>query len=227
MRDPIKPLMSPDLGWSDLQARFRWPRHARFNIAEACCDVWARREPERLALRAVGPDGAVRDWRYGELARASQRLANVFAARGIGRGDRVAVLLPQVPEAALTHLAAYRLGAVVVPLFTLFGEDGLAYRLRDSGAKAVVTDRQNLPKIAAIREGLPELGFVLSIDAPEAGALGFWLESARAGQLPDGDDAPRRPGVHQLHLRNHRAAEGGAARASGADRASAGDRAGA
>jgi acetyl-CoA synthetase len=92
----------------------------------------------------------------------------------------VAVLLPQVPEAALTHLAAYRLGAVVVPLFTLFGEDGLAYRLRDSGAKAVVTDRQNLPKIAAIREGLPELGLVLSIDAPEAGALGFWLETARA-----------------------------------------------
>ena len=47
-------------------------------------------------------------------------------AHGIGRGDRVAVLLPQTPEALLTHLAAYRLGAVVVPLFTLFGEDGLA-----------------------------------------------------------------------------------------------------
>jgi acetyl-CoA synthetase len=180
MREPFKPLISPDMGWSELQSRFRWPRPARFNIAEACCDVWARREPERLALRAVGADGEVRDWRYGELARASRRLANALAGHGIGRGDRVAVLLPQVPEALLTHLAAYRLGAVVVPLFTLFGEDGLAYRLRDSGAKAVVTNGQNLGKVLAIRDGLPDLGSIFATDAREAGVAAFWQEIGRA-----------------------------------------------
>ena len=180
MSEPGRPLIAPDLSWSQLQAGFRWPRRRRFNIAEACCDAWARRAPERLALRAVAADGGVRDWRYGELARAARRLANVFAHHGLGRGDRVAVLLPQVAEALLAHLAAYRLGAVVVPLFTLFGEDGLAYRLGDSGAKLVVTDAANLPKLVAIRDRLPGLATILSVDGREAGVESLWHEVGRA-----------------------------------------------
>jgi acetyl-CoA synthetase len=180
MPDPGRPLIEPGFGWSALQARFRWPRRTRFNMAEACCDAWARRAPERLALRAVGADGAVRDWRYGELARTARRLANVLAGHGVGRGDRVAVLLPQVAEAALTHLAAYRLGAVVVPLFTPFGEDALAYRLRDSGAKALVTDAANLPKVLAIRDTLPELATIFAIDGRESGVEALWPEIGRA-----------------------------------------------
>src|SRR5690554_2992137 len=127
MTEPGCSLIASGLDWSEMQARMRWPRRRRFNIAEACCDVWARRAHERLALRAVATDGAVRDWRYGDLARVSRRLANVMTHHGVVAGDRVAVLLPQVPEALLAHLAAYRLGAVVVPLFTLFGEDGLEW----------------------------------------------------------------------------------------------------
>ncbi len=180
MPEPGRPLITPDLGWSELQAQFRWPRPRRFNIADACCDAWARHAPERLALRAVGADATVRDWRYGELARSARRLANVLAHHGVGAGDRVAVLLPQVPEAVLAHLAAYRLGAVVVPLFTLFGEDGLAFRLADSGAKLAVTDAANLPKLVAIRDRLPDLATVLSVDGPGPGAEGFWQEIGRA-----------------------------------------------
>ncbi|TPE48564.1 AMP-binding protein [Amaricoccus solimangrovi] len=157
-----------------MAAAFQWPRPRRFNIAEVCCDVWARIEPNRLALRHLQLDGVARDYRFGELSRASRRLANVLAAGGVGRGDRVAVLLPQSPEALLTHLAAYRLGAIVVPLFTLFGEDGLRFRLADSGARALVTDQPNLEKIAAIRDELPALEQVLSIDGRGPGAVDFW-----------------------------------------------------
>jgi acetyl-CoA synthetase len=81
----------------------------------------------------------------------------VLSALGIRRGDRVAILLPQTPETLITHLAAYRLGAVVVPLFSLFGEDGLHFRMLDSGARAIVTDATNLPKLVAIRNSLPAL----------------------------------------------------------------------
>ncbi len=175
-----RPLIPPGVGWDALRANFRWPRVRRYNIAEAACDAWARRAPERVALRYLRPDGDVRDWSYGQLARASRRLANALRAHGIGRGDRVAVLLPQTPETLLTHLAAYRLGAVVVPLFTLFGEDGLRFRLADSGAKALVTDGANLGKALAIRGDLPALGAVFSIDAREGGAHGFWQELGKA-----------------------------------------------
>ena len=161
------------LGWDRLGADFRWPRPRRFNIAEICCDRHARRDPSRLALRYVRPGGDRRDYDFGQLARASRRLANAFAGHGIGRGDRIALLLPQTPETLLTHLAAYRLGAVVVPLSTLFGEDGLGFRLRDSGAKAVVTDGASLPKVVALRGSLPDLRRIFSIDARESGIDGF------------------------------------------------------
>ncbi len=180
MRDPGRPLIPPGADWQALRAGFRWPRFKRFNIAEACCDGWARVAPERLALRYVRPDGEVRDYTYGQLSRASRRFANALAGRGIGWGDRVAVLLPQTPEAALTHLAAYRLGAVAVPLFTLFGEDGLLYRLQDSGARALVTDAANLPKVLAIRDRLPTLEAIYSIDVRESGVHGFWQELGKA-----------------------------------------------
>ncbi len=173
-------ILPPGVDWDDLRARFRWPEPRRFNIAEAVCDRWARAAPERLALRCLAADGSPRDWSYGELAQASRRLANVLAARGIGRGDRIALLLPQSSEALLTHLAAWRIGAVTVPLFPLFGEDGLAFRLADSGSKALVTDAANLPKVLAIRDRLPELATVFCIDAREAGIDGFWQELDKA-----------------------------------------------
>ena len=126
------------------------------------------------------PDGEIRDYGYIQLSRASSRLANALHARGLRRGDRCALLLPQTPEALLTHLACYKLGAIVVPLFTLFGEDGLAFRLRTSGAKTIVTDRENIGKIVAIRDHLPELQVVYSIDERTAGAFGFWQELGKA-----------------------------------------------
>ncbi len=198
---PIGPLTSPgwplppiEGGWGELRAAFQWPKLDRFNIAEVCCDVWARADPNRLALRHLQLDDVVRDYTFADLARASRRLANVLAAHGISRGDRVGVLLPQSPEALLTHLAAYRLGAVVVPLFTLFGEDGLRFRLGDSGARALVTDQPNLEKIAAIRDDLPALELVLSIDGRGPGALDFWRALGWAAEghasVPTGPDDP-------------------------------------
>ena len=74
---------------------------------------------------------------FDEVRRASNRLANVLVARGLVPGDRVAMLLPQVPETAIAHLAAYRAGVIAVPLFVLFGPDAHrvpARRFRRRGA---------------------------------------------------------------------------------------------
>lgn len=194
MREAGHALIAPGAGWDELVASFRWPRWQRFNMAEACCDVWARAAPDRLAIRHLLPDGQVRDHSYGALAAASRRLANRLAALGIGRGDRVAIVLPQAPEVVIAHFAAYRLGAVAVPLFTLFGEDGLRFRLQDSGSRALVTDAASLGKVAAIRGDLPDLAVVMSIDGPGEGALGFWEELGWApdtlATLPTGPDDP-------------------------------------
>jgi acetyl-CoA synthetase len=167
-----------------MRASFAWPQCPRFNITAAACTTWARTVPGRVALRALRPDGGVRDFTYGQLERASSRFGEALKAHGIGRGDRVAILLPQTPEAAITHLAVYRIGAVVVPLFTLFGAEGLAFRLKQSGASAAVTDAAHLPKLLALRDACPDLGPVFCTDAREAGVLGFWQELGRSAEGP-------------------------------------------
>lgn len=167
--------------WDELRAAHSWVLPPRYNLAEDMVGKWARTDPHRRALIHLDAADGVREYSFGELDRLSARLANVFAARALGRGDRVAVLLPQAPEVLLTHLAAYRLGAIVVPLFTLFGVEGLEYRLGHSGARLLVTDAANLPKITEIRDRLPDLVRVFCIDGAGDGAedMPRLMEAAR------------------------------------------------
>ncbi|MEL7000782.1 MAG: AMP-binding protein, partial [Pseudomonadota bacterium] len=104
--------------WEAVRAAHHWDLPDDYNIAWDACEKWARSDPDRLALVHVLESGT-QEYTFRDLQRLSSRLANVFLAHGISRGDRVGVLLPQVPETALCHLAAYRIGAIVVPLFTL------------------------------------------------------------------------------------------------------------
>jgi acetyl-CoA synthetase len=118
-------------------------------MGTACCDVHPSTNP---ALITVG-DQATR-YTFGDLRSLSNRLGNGLRALGIGSGDRVGVVAPQSLETALTHLALYKVGAVVLPLASLFGPDALAYRLGDSGARAVVTTPANLDKVVEAVDGL-------------------------------------------------------------------------
>lgn len=162
--------------WDEMRGAFRWDIPEHFNIAERCCDSWAEGEPDRVAIVQVSQNGSLRNWTYGEIKDASDRLAQSLAARGVARGDRVAVLLAQSPEVLITHFAAMKLGAVVLPLFTLFGSDALRYRLADSGARVVVTDAGNLVKVDALTGALPDLETVYSIDGTSGSTLSFWDE---------------------------------------------------
>ena len=162
--------------WPAMRAGFGWAVPEHFNIAERCCDSWAAIAPEKVAIVHIGGDGGRQEWSYGQLKRASDGLAASLRARGVGFGDRVAVLLAQCPEALITHMAAYKLGAVVLPLFTLFGPDALAYRLRDSGARALVTDAANLGKVLELQADLPELGEIYCTDGAAPPVRAFWDE---------------------------------------------------
>ena len=183
--------MLPQSRSYDTLARdFRWQIPAQFNIGVEVCDRWAARDPGKLALIAVAPDGQSHDVSYGWLRETSNRLANALAANGIKRGDRVAILLPQAPEVAAIHIAIYKLGAIALPLAVLFGPDALAYRLQNAGARALLTNAQGLAKIAEIRRtggaALAGLELILSVDGPGDGALDFAkaLERASADFTP-------------------------------------------
>src|SRR5665811_127910 len=142
--------------YDDLYRDFRWDIPARFNIATACCDRHAD-GTGRLALIYVDEDGGATRTSFDAVSDASRRFANVLKADGLERGDRVAVFLSQSLELPIAHMAAFRSGMVSIPLFALFGEDALEFRLSNSGARAIVTDEAGWEKLARIRERLPDL----------------------------------------------------------------------
>ncbi len=178
-------------GYDPAYGSFRWSIPERFNIAEGCCDRWAETEPGRVALLAYNPGTPLAPTTYGELKGLSDRLALALRQRGIGRGDRVAILLPQSVETVVAHFAVYKLAAIAVPLAALFGADALLYRLLSSGSKAVITDAAGVAKLAEIRAALPALAIVLSRD----GSAGFAedLAAATARSAPSFIRAETRP----------------------------------
>lgn len=156
--------------YQDLNDRFSWDIPDQFNIGVAICDAWAEKDPDREALVFAEEDGPTTSYSYGDLKRLSNQLANLLMARGVQPGDRIGVLIPQSPETAIAHIAALKLGAITIPLFALFGEEALEYRLKDSGAKAVITDESSAAKLDRIRKDLPELSTVFCIDGNLHGA---------------------------------------------------------
>jgi acetyl-CoA synthetase len=163
-----------------LYRSFRWQIPARYNIGVDVCDRWAEIDPARTAIFNLRADGAVEEVSYGALREASNRLANALAARGIGRGDRIALLLPQGPAVAASHIAIYKLGAIALPLAMLFGVEAISYRLEDSGARALITNAQGLAKLAAGRDVTSALEFAWSIDGAADGAEDLHAVLARA-----------------------------------------------
>ena len=146
--------------WEATESNFHWEIPDVFNIAEAVCDRHAE-DPAKVALIHENESGTVESWTFRQIQQYANRLANAMEALGICEGDRVGIVLPQSPETGIAHIAIYKIGAVALPLANLFGPEALKYRLQDSGAKAVITDRDNREKIQEI-QGKPKIWSSLS-----------------------------------------------------------------
>ena len=162
-------MLTPAETYEDVCRLMRWRIPEFYNMGVDVCDKHAETTPDRVALIVEDEDGAVTNYSFRDIQRLSNRLANVLVARGLRRGDRVGVLLSQSVEAAVAHVAVWKAGFISIPLFTLFGEDALEFRLANSGTKAVITDADNLGKLEAIRESLPDLQTLIVAGAGSAG----------------------------------------------------------
>lgn len=165
--------------YEDICARFNWSIPSRYNIGVDACAKWAEQEVGRLALIYVGQDGKTSNYTFGQIHEASNRFANLLRSTGVRPGDRVGILLPQAPETAMAHIAAYKSGCIAIPLFSLFGVEALQYRLADSQARVVVTNSEGAAKLFEIREQLPDLKAVFTIDGSFPGTIDLHREMAR------------------------------------------------
>src|SRR5918992_5113278 len=158
--------------YEEMCTQHRWEVPERYNIARDVCD---KHDRDRLAMVWEDWQGNERRVTFGELQELSNRFANVLERLGVERGDRVATLLPSLPETAAVFLGTYKRAAILLSMSVLYGDEGIQHRLRDSGARVLVTDEDNR---ARIPEGLVEKVFVLGSGEAEDVDLAGELERA-------------------------------------------------
>ena len=167
-------MLRPGKTYDEVYNSFHWEIPDFYNIGVDICDKWAHQR-YRLALIYETEKGQKEQYTFWDLKRLSNKFANGLHAYQIDQGDRVGILLPQCPETAISHIAIYKIGAIAIPLFTLFGTDALEYRLSNSEAKGIITDDANLHKILEIWEKLPHLKVVIVTGGEkQEKVLDFW-----------------------------------------------------
>jgi len=125
---------------------------------------------KKVAINVYSTRGESIFHSYAELQQQANRLSNALAARGVQRGDRVGIVLPQRFETAVAYMAVLQLGAVAMPLSMLFGPEALEFRLQDSEAVVAICDAGSLEALASVRPTCPQLRAVLGVGLDAAGS---------------------------------------------------------
>jgi acetyl-CoA synthetase len=137
-----------------------WFNGGRISIPHNCVHRWAVTRPNATACVGLREDGSRDELSFAELSRDVTRLAELLVARGVERGDRVAIFLPMSPEVAVGSHAIAHIGAIQVPVFSGFAAPAVAQRLQASGAKVAITQRESsrrgktIPMLEILEEAL-------------------------------------------------------------------------
>jgi len=152
---------------------------AQLNIAHECIDRYAA-VTDRAAIVVAHADGRDESLSFAEISRASSQFANCLIERGVQPGDRVAVMLEPSKPFYVAIFGAIKMGAIAVPLFTLFGPDGVRLRVKDCALRLLVTTTEKAALAASI-EG-PE---VLIADADFMTQLGSYPDTYQPSTRAD------------------------------------------
>ncbi|MCK9249899.1 MAG: AMP-binding protein [Solirubrobacteraceae bacterium] len=154
----------------------------RFNAVEAIVDAWAAERPDDPAVLSLGPDGAERHLHTaGSLAAASRRTARALLDRGVGRGDRVFVMLPRIHQWYDALLGCMRIGAVPMPGPNLLTAKDIRDRLDRGDARAVITDPSGTARVDEADGGATPVRLCVG------GATGWDDFDAACADAGDGD----------------------------------------
>jgi acetyl-CoA synthetase len=198
--DALRREVSWDLAKRDLSYREGEP----LNLSEICVDRNVEQgRGDKLALLHENHAGEIRRYTFHDLLLLTNGWAGFLGKLGVKPADRVCVLLDRGPELYIGFLGILKLGAVVQPLFSAFGEESVWQRADDSQAVAIVTQHKHLGKVRKIRERLPELKHVVVVDhdaekrplREAEGEVAFRQDDHRVPEYPVFRTHPESPSV--------------------------------
>lgn len=144
---------------------FEWQVPDRFNFGSDVVDRIAR-EDDHLALIWCNADGAEEHYRFSDISRLSNQLANVLARAGVKKGERIIIMLRRLPQWQIAMVAAMKLGAVPIPCIDMLTERDLAYRIEHGDVVAAIT---TVPNVAKFGDLARRFKLRLSIGGAEEG----------------------------------------------------------
>ncbi len=176
--------LTAGFSWSVAEKELEYSPGDIINIGWYCSDRICRKgKGDKIALYYEGFGGTEKSFTFNDLRLAGNTIGSFLRNQGIAEGDRVCLFMDRIPELYLSFLGILKIGAVVQPLFSAFGDESLFVRLENAGTKAVITQKKHLSKVRKIRSLLPELELVIIVDTVkpselEPGEVLFSLEHA-------------------------------------------------
>jgi acyl-coenzyme A synthetase/AMP-(fatty) acid ligase len=143
----------PSPCYQSLHESFEWNVPEHFNFGVDVVDYWAR-EADGPALIWENEAGDSATYSFSEISTLTNQLGNALRAAGIGKGDRVIVLMPRIPAWQISMVALLKIGAVPIPCIEMLTAADLAFRIQDSAARGVLCRAQQVSKFDRLLDGV-------------------------------------------------------------------------
>jgi acetyl-CoA synthetase len=186
--------------WSIAEQEMDYHPGDQLNIGWHCSDrICLQGKADKIALNYEGFGSIERKYTFNDLRLHTNTIGSFLRDLGLKPEDRICLFMDRIPELYFSFLGILKIGAIVQPLFSAFGEESLFVRLEDAGTRAIMTQRKFLSRIRKIAPKLPQLEFIIVVDIQkdkqlEANEIPFSLEeSAPVENLqvhPTGAESP-------------------------------------
>ena len=158
--------------WATAEQELGWRRGEPINIGWYCSDrICQLGSAAKPALIWEGAQGDARTYSYDDLRVLSNTIAAYLQRLGLQPGERICLFMDRIPELYLGFLGVLKMGGIVQPLFSAFGDESLHTRLENAQTAAILTQRKHVAKVRKIRDSLPGLRHIIVVDGAEGPPL--------------------------------------------------------
>ncbi len=164
--------LTSGFSWSIAEKELEYTPGDIINIGWLCSDrICQKGKAAKVALYYEGFGGVRKQYTFNDIRLAGNTIGTFLRSLGITPGDRVCLFMDRIPELYLSFLGILKIGAIVQPLFSAFGDESLFVRLENAETRAVITQKKHLSKVRKIRSSLPDLEYVIIVDKVKASEL--------------------------------------------------------
>jgi acetyl-CoA synthetase len=159
--------MANDNTWDLSKAELEYNKDS-VNIGWYCSDRHcANGKSDKIALYYEGFGGIEKKYTFNDIRLASNTIGRFLKNIGVSEGDVVCLFMDRIPELYLSFLGVLKIGSIVQPLFSAFGEESLYIRLNDAETRVIITQKKYLQRVKAATAKLPKLEYIIIIDAAD------------------------------------------------------------